>query len=311
MCTIDEWTGRIYRYSAWYGSQPNIQTDPVVTASEAEQTALESCSYLELEVPTDDDTIQYPPPQSAFVLKNWGVFLDEDELGAQSVVWIIDLMVSLDPGYTASIYQAECTVESCLHEGVQVAALIDAQTGEWIDFVERGPAGNTRTLTRREAERIQTYQVRPPTAKGKAQHQRGVLDLDGITMREMRYPVRWVADSWYAYARYLPLIYGGTLEWRQSAARMSVAGKKVVLWPGSTDISIEGKRVSLKDPVKIIAGRTYVPPEAFRVICGAEATWDDESKVLRIVSGPIKPKAQFRRIAGTASSNNGERSGMP
>ncbi|MCL6628160.1 MAG: copper amine oxidase N-terminal domain-containing protein [Armatimonadetes bacterium] len=310
LCDMDYWTGQVCFYYGLYGGDPTISTTPLVDAEEAEEIAIDYAGTREICIEYGENENVYGPPRSVLVLKNWGAFLSSDGM-VQRVHWVIDLFLSDEPGYTAEDYAEECSTIPHWPSGQELTVLVDAHTGEVAEEDSGGLAGSSRKISKTDASRIKIGHPNPARLKLRTHRIGEEATIDGKKTSLSAFPVLNVDGCKYVYAKYLPALYGGILEWRQSAARMSVAGKKVVLWPGSTDISIEGKRVSLKDPVKIIAGRTYVPLEAFKVICGAEATWDKEAKVLRIVSGPIKPKAQFRRIASTVSSDRSERSGMP
>jgi hypothetical protein len=286
-CTIDEWSGDIYRYFAWSGGPPTITTDPTIDAAQAESIAVDYAGTLWIYAETDTVENVQIHPQSVFVLKNWGVFVVSDDANLPRLVYQIELIIHEDPGYTPQQYAEECEV---IPSGQQITVVVDANTGEASEAGSGSAGGSTHADTRALAKAKARHPSPLHLKKTQPRYEKGWLRLDGISL-DLNYPVFIVRETGYLYAKYLPIFYGGMIECKNGAVELNVAGRHITIHPGTPKVEIEGKVVMLDKPALIIAGRTYVPYQAVKPICGASATWDAESKVLSMTSGAVKRKA--------------------
>jgi hypothetical protein len=115
------------------------------------------------------------------------------------------------------------------------------------------------------------------------------------------YPPRVVNGIGYVCAKYLPMLYGGTITWRDGAAELNTCGRHIRLTPGSKALVSDGKEIPLQHAPVLIAQRLYVPYDAVRHICGADCEWVAETRIVRLRSGDTPVKERFRRPPAPAS----------
>jgi len=298
-CGVDLWSGQVYLYNGLHSAPPTISTVPLVTAGEAEQIALDYAGTLLMyDDDAEDPATTLVNPQSAFVLENPGLMIGEDAPGVQRLPWPLVVVIEVQPGYTADMYYQELNEPPGVATGEEMDISVDAHTGEVFYCEPGGCVGaGPRKLDAARAAKIKSRKPNPSALKTQPRFEKGTLELDGVPYGDLMYPPLDIQGTGYLYAKYLPLLYGGTIGWSSGKAEMMVAGNPVTIRPGSRALIVGGKAVSLHHAPMIVAGRIYVPAEAIKPICGADASWDAEAKVLRITSGGLSVKPQLRRVA--------------
>lgn len=292
-CFIDEWTGEIYSYFGGYKPPPSISIVPLVTAAEAEQIALDYVGTLQMWDWGENANAYLTNPQSAFVLENEGLVVRTDYV-TERLSWDVMVHVHAMDFYTPAHYQYEIEYEHGLSSGELLEVYVDAHTGEVYYCEPGGPLGASPKL-KAASSKTKSRKPNPSALKSQPPFEKGELYLNDLQWSDLMYPPLAVGNVGYLYAKYLPILYGGTITWNSGVADMQVAGRKVKLRPRAEVMEVDGKEIRLAIPPMIIAGRAYVPYEAVEHICGAKASWDAKEKRLSIISGNIPLKPQFRR----------------
>ena len=298
ICTINEWSGQIFRYHGHHSGPIAIPITPSLSAAQAEQIALDyvgTMTFEERELANGEVARWFP--QSAFVLENFGLWVSLDAFGLQRLNWKIQVVVSEGPNYTAETYHLEDTTGIGVPSGPEVDIYLDAHTGE-VFYAQLGGCigGGSHKLDKATAERIKSRKPNPAALKSQPRFEKVKLEVDGAPISDPAFPPLEVGGIGYIYAKYLPALYGGTIVWEQGTTTLNVGGKRITVRPGLKAIEIGGETVPLRHETRIIAGRVYIPYDAIKHICGADAYWDAKGKILRIKSKELQPKAQFRQL---------------
>lgn len=303
-CLIDEWTGQVVEYFGAHASPPTINVDPTISGTSAEQLAMDFVGLTEVHDPDAEDPETVVNPQSAFVLYVRAPWIETDDAGIQRLLWVVATVVHPSPGYTAAIYLQELTTPPQVASGIEMDVLVDAHTGEVLGCDPGGYLGAGPTkLDKAAAAKIKTHKPNPAALKNQPRLDKGSLEVDGVPRGDLLYPPLRVGDTGYLYAKYLPALYGGTITWSGGTARLTVGDRTITLKPEGKELLVGDQSIKLRQPPKVIAGRMYVPSEAIKRTCGATATWDAKEKTLRLTSGELPLKPQFRRpkLASTAA----------
>jgi hypothetical protein len=295
-CAIDEWSGDIYGYSAWADGPPTISTDYTINQTQAEQIATDYCGTLDIVTDEHDaygDFI-YIHPQSVFVIRDFGVCVVADDLEMERLVWMIDMAMDRDAGYTPEDYGNEVGSPPCTPGCESIRLLVDANTGEVTDGGPAATAGRGASMSKASAAKTKSRRPNPSALKSQPPYTRGALRFDGREISDPLYPPLSVDGTGYLYAKYLPLAYGGTIEWNRGTVNLVVGERHITIHPGSPKLEIGGATLVMPRPPMIIACRTYLPYESIEQICGASVTWDTKTKVMGVTSGNAKPKSKTR-----------------
>lgn len=318
--TLNRFTGQISGYWAGHSPPPTISIVPIIDAAEAEQIAMdysgtraillhsaEWCNGYEEEDEFltnsqlasifdneglnwyEEGTEFWANPQSAFILDNLGLIVDTDNL-VQRLVWDLYVYFHAMENYTIEDYLNE--LEEGTDTGEKLHIRLDAHTGEvyWCGD------GRLFISSREKKTVVQKAKARKPDPSALKSYEKGSLRIDGAGWSDLMYAPLVLGDVGYLYAKYLPVLYGGTISWDSGVVNMEAAGRKVRLYPRTGLMEVDGKEIRLKNPPMLIAGRTYVPYEAIEHICGAKAKWNVKQKRLSITSGDAPLKPQFRRM---------------
>ncbi|MBP6962889.1 MAG: hypothetical protein KBC96_00615 [Armatimonadetes bacterium] len=294
-CSIDKWSGVVVSYIGRHGPPPTVPTSAVVTAQQAEQLAIDYGWTIPIIDCDSEDPHNPVLPQSGFVLDNHGLWIIGDDLGMQRLSWAISVVLHASSEYTATAYCDELNdpVVPGLASGTEVSVLVDAITGEVFATDAGGYAGaSLRKLSREDAAGI-TNQRRSSSSAQAAPRQEGGIEVDGIAL-DLKYPVLRVDGAGYLYARYLPLLYGGSIHWDKGKAELTIAERSIKLRPKSRLLQINGQSIILDRPIMLIADRIYVPYQAIPHLCQASVVWADNERVLHVRSDGLGLKPGSR-----------------
>lgn len=115
-CSIDEWTGEIWKYVAFSADPPKISTKHIITSSQAERIAL---AYA---WKTDKDT------RSVFIFDKPDILIVNDKKGQERIAWIIEVFISYEAGYNMNKLNKDLSGLG-IPGGVKYTIAIDANTG--------------------------------------------------------------------------------------------------------------------------------------------------------------------------------------
>lgn len=270
---LDEWTGDVYRFLATYSSPLAISVTPALTLEQAAAAAL-------------DWVAADPSVAVAFVVREDGLWVMEDNLHVQRLCWVVGVVSSDDPAYDYETYQTEMTTGACLASGHATSLSVDAHNGEIVGTLDGTLGGSGEPPT--EGTRPQGLRRSYTRAGGTAARAKPVTEpkptirANGSQLVAPLYPPVVRDGTGYLYIRYLTRLAGGSAVWASGRAIVSLNGQEVVLRPGSPLVQVGQNTVRLSRPVINVNGRVYVAAEAVERISAWRASWNAPKRTLDI-----------------------------